>query len=199
MPDSQSPEVVPVHVAGTTPYPWPWNGVLDPAGTAVVVVTPTATNAPIGAAARPTLGAALAVIDAVRNSGGAVVRVHTAPPRRAATVAAFFPGLEVDEESTSAGVDGFYGSALESILRRRGIDRLVLVGVGIETCLHSTMRSANDRGYECLLVVDACAAYDSTLVAPAVSMIEMSGGIFGAVGTSTAVIDAFTTSKGELP
>jgi nicotinamidase-related amidase len=60
------------------------------------------------------------------------------------------------------------------------------------------MRSANDRGYECLLVIDACAAYDLALIAPSVSMIEMSGGIFGAVGTAAAVLDAFVAEpRGE--
>ena len=83
------------------------------------------------------------------------------------------------------------------MLRSHAIERLILVGYGLETCIHSTMRSANDRGYECLLVVDACVPYDEALVASSISMIEMSGGIFGAVGTSAAVIEAFTVSTGE--
>ncbi len=61
------------------------------------------------------------------------------------------------------------------------------------------MRSANDRGYECLLVVDACAPLDPDLVAPATSMVEMSGGIFGAIGTTDPVLAALgqaSCSKG---
>jgi hypothetical protein len=52
-------------------------------------------------------------------------------------------------------------------------------------------------GFECLLVVDACVPHDTELVAPSVSMIEMSGGIFGAVGTSAAVVDALSRTEGR--
>jgi nicotinamidase-related amidase len=90
----------------------------------------------------------------------------------------------------AGGIDAFYGSDLDLILRTAGIVRLLLAGCDLETSVHSTMRDANDRGYECLLVVDACAAVDQGLVAAAVSMIEMSGGIFGAVGRAADVIAA---------
>jgi nicotinamidase-related amidase len=61
------------------------------------------------------------------------------------------------------------------------------------------MRSANDRGYECLLVADACRPVDPALRAPALSMIEMSGGIFGAVGQSAQVLRALTTYPRGVP
>ena len=73
---------------------------------------------------------------------------------------------------------------------RAARDLLLLVGLGLETTVHSTMRSANDRGYECLLVVDACAPLDPDAVPNAVSMVEMSGGIFGAVGLTDPVLAA---------
>ncbi|RZI92158.1 MAG: isochorismatase family protein, partial [Microbacterium sp.] len=73
-----------------------------------------------------------------------------------------------------------------------------VVGAGLETCVHSTMRSANDRGLECLLVLDACVAYDPDLVAPARSQVEMSGGIFGAVGDTSAVLDALNLLNERL-
>ena len=79
------------------------------------------------------------------------------------------------------------------MLRTGRIRRLLLAGVGLETCVHSTMRDANDRGYECLLVLDACVPIDPSLVPASVSSIEMSGGIFGAVGTSADVIAALST------
>lgn len=92
----------------------------------------------------------------------------------------------------SAGLDGFFGSRLDELLRRAGRTHLVLVGTWLETSVHSTMRSANDRGYECLLLTDATAAWDPDLVTGAVSTIEMSGGIFGAVSTSAALLEALT-------
>ncbi|MDH4075431.1 MAG: cysteine hydrolase [Acidimicrobiia bacterium] len=95
---------------------------------------------------------------------------------------------------TAAGVDGFYGGPLAALLRRSGVDQIVLAGFGLETTIHSTMRSANDAGLECLAVVDACVALDPELTPRTVSMIEMSGGIFGAVGVTGPVLDALTAS-----
>jgi nicotinamidase-related amidase len=102
-----------------------------------------------------------------------------------------------DEVVLAGGIDAFYGSRLDPLLRSCGVERLLLAGVGLETCIHSTMRDANDRGYECLLVVDACVPVDPDLVPAAVSMIEMSGGIFGAVGRSADVL-AVLTHQGAL-
>jgi nicotinamidase-related amidase len=59
------------------------------------------------------------------------------------------------------------------------------------------MRAANDRGYECLLVEDAVCSYDEDLTAAALSSIQMSGGIFGAVGTTDAVIDVLRKSDAQ--
>jgi nicotinamidase-related amidase len=115
------------------------------------------------------------------------------PPQHSAL--GWFPCLIPDDTIVAAGVDGFFDSSLESVLRRRRIERVIFVGVGLETSVHSTMRSANDRGYECLLVLDACVAYDQQMLAPAVSMIEMSGGIFGAVGYSPAFVAGFRSRE----
>jgi nicotinamidase-related amidase len=188
---------IPVHVAATTPYPWPWNGDLDAAGTAVLVVdselgTPEASAAETAAMST--------VVAAVRAAGGTVIRVNTVPPRRLPRVSSVHPAEHLDGADVvidAAGLDGFFGSGLESILRSRRIERLLLVGTAIETAIHSTMRSANDRGFECLLVVDACVPLDPELIASSVSMIEMSGGIFGAVGTSVAVAEALGWTKGR--
>ena len=77
-----------------------------------------------------------------------------------------------------------------------GIDHLLVCGLGLEGPVHSTLRSANDRGLECLLVIDACAPVDGALADAAVRIIEMSGGIFGAVATSEAVLTALSTLGG---
>ena len=178
------------HVLDTTPYAWPFDGNLAGPATAVLVVYP---RGPVG----PAVGAdsnAAEVVTAIRAAGGAVVHVSTAPPRseHATCDAPPVPVTTADAAIAATGIDGFYGSGLDAHLRVLGATRLILVGRGTETCLHSTMRSANDRGYECLLVADACTPYDPTLTAAAVSMIEMSGGIFGAVGTARAVVAAYT-------
>ena len=77
-----------------------------------------------------------------------------------------------------------------SSARAAGRDHLLLAGFGLEAPVHSTLRSANDRGYECLLLLDACAPLDPSLTPASRSMIEMSGGIFGAVGTVGALLGA---------
>jgi len=176
-----------------TPYAWPWDAALTGGGTAIVVVSPSTVipdSAPAGIVDAET--AIYSLASAARGIGSVVIRVVTAPPPTAhAAPFSWFPALAADATTTATGIDGFFGSALEHILRAHRIDRLLLVGAGLETCVHSTMRSANDRGFECLLVRDACLAYDDNLIPSSISMIEMSGGIFGAVGTTPAVLDAF--------
>jgi len=61
-------------------------------------------------------------------------------------------------------------------------------------CVHTTMRDANDRGYECLILADCTAATDQGNHLAALKMVTMQGGVFGAVGTSTAVIEAIKAS-----
>ena len=60
-----------------------------------------------------------------------------------------------------AGMAGFSGSRLDGELRRRGIDRLAVGGLGLETAVYSTLGAANDRGYECLALTDASRLHDA--------------------------------------
>jgi nicotinamidase-related amidase len=90
------------------------------------------------------------------------------------------------------GLDGCFGGPLEPELRRRGRTHLLVAGLGLEGPVHSTLRSLNDRGYECLLVADACAPLDPAVAPAAAAMVTMSGGIFGAVGTVTPILRALT-------
>jgi nicotinamidase-related amidase len=94
----------------------------------------------------------------------------------------------------AAGIDGFYGSPLDAILHRNERTHLLVAGLGLETAVHSTVRRANDRGYECLTVIDACLPHDTALVPASRSSIEMSGGIFGAVGASADVLAAYRST-----
>jgi nicotinamidase-related amidase len=136
------------------------------------------------------------VVEAATSRGIPVVHVSTGPPGGAAT-GLRLPGPPADEDVRARGWDGFYDSGLDAVLRRHHVDRLLLVGDCLETGVHSTLRSANDRGYECLLVADACTAAEPSLAAPALSMIEMSGGIFGAVGHAADVLRALAPNQGE--
>ena len=79
------------------------------------------------------------------------------------------------------GYSAFWGTDLEPILRQRSISKLLLAGVTTDVCVHSTLRGAVDRGYECLLVSDACASTKMENHQAALDTITTEGGIFGAV------------------
>jgi hypothetical protein len=169
-------------IASTTPYAWPYDGLFSPARAALLVVDTDGTPPP-GATVEALAGPLLA-------AGGVVFQVTTTPPRPGSTGTRPEVISYATHNVRASGLDGFYGSPLDHLLRTLGRDQLLLAGGWLETSVHSSLRSANDRGYECLLLLDACTPYDPDMVAASRSQIEMSGGIFGAVGETTHVLTA---------
>jgi biuret amidohydrolase len=176
-------------LARSTPYPWPYDGAFDARRCALLVLDTASPRPPSDDPAWKVAGELAAAV-------GMVIEIHSSPPPRLGRHA---PRGPVDRRFagqliTASAWDAFYGTALDQFLRANGRDLLVLCGAWLEVGVHSTMRAANDRGYECVLVADACVAGDETLRAASISSIEMSGGIFGAVADSTDLLTLLANS-----
>jgi nicotinamidase-related amidase len=91
------------------------------------------------------------------------------------------------------GKGAFYATDLELLLRNRGITHLIVTGVTTEVCVHTTVREANDRGFECLVPEDCVGSYFPEFQEVGLKMIAAQGGIFGWVGASADVIAALPT------
>jgi nicotinamidase-related amidase len=92
------------------------------------------------------------------------------------------------------GKGAFFATDLHAILQNRGIQQLVVTGVTTEVCVNTTVREANDRGYDCLVVSDCCGSYFPEFHEMGLRMIAAQGGIFGWVAPSTVIIQALEGS-----
>jgi nicotinamidase-related amidase len=88
------------------------------------------------------------------------------------------------------GKGAFYATGFGDLLAARGINRLVVTGVTTEVCVHTTVREANDRGYDCLVLSDGVGSYFPEFQRVGLSMIAAQGGIFGWVAPAAAFIAA---------
>jgi len=88
------------------------------------------------------------------------------------------------------GKGAFYATDLEAMLRNRGIAQLIVCGVTTEVCVNTTVREANDRGFDCLVLADCVASYFEAFQKAGLEMIKAQGGIFGWVASSAALLAA---------
>jgi nicotinamidase-related amidase len=90
------------------------------------------------------------------------------------------------------GKGSFYATDLGGILAHRGIRSLIVAGVTTEVCVHTTVREANDRGFECLVLSDCVGSYFPEFQIAALKMIAAQGGIFGWVAPSSELLSALS-------
>jgi nicotinamidase-related amidase len=93
------------------------------------------------------------------------------------------------------GKGAFYATELEAMLKAQGITHLFITGVTTEVCVQTTMREANDRGYECLIVEDCTESYFPEFKQSTLEMVRAQGGIVGWTATAADVLKGLEAWK----
>jgi len=232
------------YVLNSKPYNWPYNGIMHPANTAVIVidmqndfcnpdfkgayiksVNPSATFDDVKAII-PNIQA---LLTAMRKLGYRVLHTRESHTTLSADLPANkhwrsagdnAPGLgdtngdmnirpltygtfgwdiikELTPEPNEPVIDkptkGVFGNTnIELILKNLGIQNIILTGVTTDVCVHTIMREANDRGYECLLATDSSCSVNKKVWAAAIESVHLSGGIFGCTATSADIIQTIS-------
>ncbi len=188
-----------ITIPSTQPYAWPWDGAFRPERLALVVTGVQRVHAEASHDVPTALDRIETLSTAVRRAGGIVCHVrHTSPGTRSRPLlpevgeSEWAPVLRPAPEDllvSAAGHDGFFGGSLDQELRSRGRDLLVVVGLAAEVTVSGTVRSANDRGYECLTPIDVSASLDAWTAEHELHSVTMSGGIFGAIGPVAPLLE----------
>jgi len=103
--------------------------------------------------------------------------------------------IEGESVIDKPGKGAFYQTNLQALLQSKGVEALILTGVTTHVCVHTTLREANDRGYECLVLEDGTAAFDSIDQESAIRMVWRQG-VFGWTTTSSSLIDVLARKGG---
>ena len=139
-----------------------------------------------------------------RNRGGFSIKIGDEGPMGRLLVDGE-PGNKIIEalrplpgelEMTKPGKGAFYATNLDAYLQERNISHLLFTGVTTEVCVQTSMREANDRGYECLLIEDATASYCPAFKQATIDMMIAQGGIVGWSANSVAVIEGLERTYG---
>ena len=185
------------------PYQWPYDGLLEPTRMGAIIIGPQQVLVNLGHNEH-VVWACRGLLRAVRAAGAKVIVVRYGRGSGIPALSALIP-----EEGTSEWnfieelapqpddmvinaptLDAYHATHLDLVLRRVGIDRLIFCGFGTEAGIYATLVTANDLGYECLTVANACAGVDPQLHEATIQMIINVPGVYGVVSQASTVVEA---------